>query len=180
MRVHRRAGVGSEPARTVRFGIQVADTTNWGLCMAPVGTVRIYRPDPALADGMEPCGLATFGVRHPSSTRVAVAARGDIDAVNARALGHYVERHIGISKQLVLDLRAVDFFGGQGFTALYYISVLCARRDVDWAIIGGPPVARLLSICDPENDLPFVNDLATALALLDRCARSHRRAATAG
>ncbi len=150
--------------------------------MAPVGTVRTYRPDPALADDIEPCGPATFSVRHPSPSRVAVAARGDVDAVNARALGHYVERHIGISKQLVLDLRAVDFFGGQGFTALYYISVLCARSDVDWAIIGGPPVGRVLSICDPGNDLPLVNDLASALALLDRCARSHRarRAAAAG
>lgn len=148
--------------------------------MAPVGIVRIYRPDPALADDMEPCGRATFSVRYPSSTRVAVAVRGDVDAVNARALGHYVERHIGISKQLVLDLRAVDFFGAQGFTALYYVSVLCARSDVDWAIIGGPAVGRVLSICDPEKELPLVSNLARALAVLDRCARSHRRAATAG
>ena len=74
----------------------------------------------------------------------------------------------------------MDFFGAQGFTALYYVSVLCARSDVDWAIIGGPAVERVLSICDPEKELPLVSNLARALAVLDRCARSHRRAATAG
>jgi hypothetical protein len=55
---------------------------------------------------------------------------------HGRALGRYVERHTGISKQLLLDLRAVDFCGTQAFTALYYISVHCARSDVDWMIIG--------------------------------------------
>lgn len=148
--------------------------------MAPVGTVRIYRPDPASAGEIQRCGRAAFALRRPSPTRVAVAVMGDIDAVNARALGHYVERHTGISKQLVLDLRAVDFFGTHGFTALHYISVQCGRSDVDWAIVGSPPVRRLLSICDPEGELPIVDDLATALARLDRSARCGHRAASAG
>ena len=148
--------------------------------MATVGTVRIYRPDPALADEIHRYGRATFSVRRPSPTRAAVAVFGDIDATNGRALGHYVERHTGISRQLVLDLRAVDFFGGQGFTALYYISVHCTRSDVDWMIIGSPPVRRLLSICDPEGELPLVGDLPTALARLDRHAQCHQHVASAG
>jgi anti-anti-sigma factor len=148
--------------------------------MAPVGTIRIYRPDPAPAEEIERCGRASFALRHPSATRVAVAVIGDIDAVNARALGHYVERHTGISKQLVLDLRAVDFFGTHGFTALHYISVHCGRRDVDWTIVGSPPVRRVLSICDPEGELPMVDDLPAALARLDRSARCGHRAASAG
>lgn len=96
---------------------------------------------------------------------------GEVDAVNGRELGRYVERHTGISRQLVLDLRAVDFFGSFGFTALYYISVHCSRNDVDWAIVGSPAVRRLLSICDPEGELPLVDDLATALGRLDRLAQ---------
>src|SRR6185312_10835758 len=95
-----------------------------GRCaMAALGTIRIYRPDPGSADETQRRGRATFTVRNPSSTRVAVGAVGEIDAVNGRDLGRYVERHTGISRQLVLDLRAVDFFGTQAFTALYYISV---------------------------------------------------------
>ena len=139
--------------------------------MATVGTVRIYRPDPAWADEVQRCGRATFAVRRPSATRVAVAVMGDVDATNCRALGHYVERHTGISRQLVLDLRAVDFFAAQAFTALYYISVHCARSDVDWMIVGSPPVRRLLSICDSEGELPLVGDLPAALERLDRCAQ---------
>ena len=111
--------------------------------MAAVGTIRLYRPDPAAADELQRCGTATFVVRHPSPTRVAVAVLGDVDAVNARDLGRYVERHTRVSKQLVMDLRAVDFFGSPAFTALYYISVRCARKDVDWMIIGSPtPTCR--------------------------------------
>jgi anti-anti-sigma factor len=147
--------------------------------MATVGTVRIYRPDPALADELQRCGRATFTVRRRSATRVAIAVIGDVDATNGRALGHYVERHTGISRQLVLDLRAVDFFGGQAFTALYYISVHCTRSDVDWVIVAGAPVRRLLSICDPDGELPIVDDLPSALARLDRHAQCHQHVAPA-
>jgi anti-anti-sigma factor len=109
-----------------------------------------------------------------------VAAVGDLDAVNARALGHYVERHARLSRQLVLDLRAVDFAGSQAFTALYYISVHCARSDVDWIILGSHPVRRLLSICDPDGELPLADDLLSGLARLDRHARCRNHIAPAG
>jgi anti-anti-sigma factor len=149
--------------------------------MTAIGTMRIYRADPATIDETQRCGRATFAVRHVSSTRTAVAVTGEIDAVNGRDLGRYVERQIGASKQLVLDLRAVDFFGSAGFTALYYyISVHCARSDVDWVIVGSPAVRRVLSICDPDGVLPLVDDLVTGLAQLDRRARGGHYAVSAG
>jgi anti-anti-sigma factor len=118
------------------------------------------------------CGNAVLGVRQCSPTRVAIAAVGEIDAVNGRALGRYIEQHTRASKQLILDLRAVDFFGSQGFTALYYASVNCARSDVDWVIVGSDPVRRLLTVCDPEGELPLADDLAAALTRLDRLTHS--------
>ena len=139
--------------------------------MAAVGSVRIYRPDPASADEQYRCGRATFAVRRLSLSRMAVEAVGEVDAVNGRALGRYVEQHTGISRQLVLDLRAVDFVGTQAFTTLYYISVHCARSDVDWIIVGSHPVRRLLSICDPDGELPLVDDLPSGLSQLDRLAQ---------
>jgi anti-anti-sigma factor len=148
-----------------------------GDAMATVGTMRIYRPDPASADELQRCGRATFAVRCPSATRVAVAVVGEIDAVNGRELGRFVERQTGISKQLVLDLRAVDFVGTHAFTALHYISAHCDRSDVDWMIIGSHPVRRLLSICDPEGELPLVDELASALARLDRLAQCRQHIA---
>jgi anti-anti-sigma factor len=109
-----------------------------------VGTVRIGSPDPSIVDEHRQCGKATFAVRRLSPSRHAVAVIGDIDAENGRNLGRFVEEHTGISRQLVLDLRAVDFAGTQAFTALYYISVHCSRNDVDWIIVGSHPVRRLL------------------------------------
>jgi anti-anti-sigma factor len=139
--------------------------------MVAAGSDPMYRTAEASTEAALRCGRAIFTVRQCSPTRVAVGVVGEIDAVNGRALGRYVERHTRISKQLVLDLRAVDFFGSQGFTALYFISVHCARSDVDWVIVGSDSVRRLLSICDPEGELPLVADLAPALSRLDRFAQ---------
>jgi anti-anti-sigma factor len=136
---------------------------------------RTYPPDLADSDDGQRCGAATFGVRRPSAIRVAVAVMGDIDALNARDFGRYVERHTDTSRQLVLDLRAVDFFGSDGFTALYYISVHCARSDLDWSIVASPAVRRLLSICDPDGKLPLAEDLPSALGRLDRVAQCCHR-----
>lgn len=148
--------------------------------MPAVGSIRLYRPDPATMTEHERSGRAVFGMRHASTTRVVVTATGEIDTLNGRHLGHFVERHTGISKQLILDLRGVHFFGTQGFTALYYISVHCARSDVDWVIIGSRPVQRLVAICDPDAELPLVGDLDCGVARLDHIARCHRRANDAG
>ena len=143
------------------------------------GTVRIGRPDPALVDEHRQCGRATFAVRRHATSRLAVAVIGEIDARNGRELGRFVEQHTGISRQLVLDMRAVDFAGTQAFTALYYISVHCARNDVDWILVGSHPVRRLLSICDPEGELPLVDDLTSALEHLTRSARCHQHVRSA-
>src|SRR5258705_10642678 len=120
-----------------------------GDAMATVGTIRPSRPAPAPADELHRCGRATFAVRQPSSTRAAGAIVGEIDAVNGRELGRYVERQTGMSKQLVLDLRARYFFRTQPFTALHYIRVRCARPSWDWVIFGSHTARRLLAISDP-------------------------------
>ena len=107
--------------------------------MPTAHTVRLYRAQLSSADESERCGRAAFAVRHLSEMRLLITATGDLDATNARALGRFVERHTGVSKQLVLDLSDVEFFGSEGFAALHYVSVHCARHDVDWLFIGGRP-----------------------------------------
>lgn len=148
--------------------------------MAATGTVEVCRANTASAADLERRGRATFAARRMSPTRMVVAVVGDLDAVNARTLGRYVEGHVRFSKQLIVDLRAVDFAGCQAFTALYYISVHCARGDVDWIILGSHPVRRLLSICDPEGELPLADDLLSGLARLDRLAQCRYHIAPTG
>src|SRR4029078_8064745 len=105
-------------------------------------TVRWYRAQLSSADESQRCGRAAFAVRHLGETRLLITATGDLDATNARALGAFVAGHTGGSKQLVLDLNDVEFFGTEGFAALHYVSVHCARHDVDWLFIGGPDASR--------------------------------------
>jgi anti-anti-sigma regulatory factor len=139
--------------------------------MADVGTIRVFRPDPSSAEVPERRGGAVFTVRKPTSTLSVISVDGVIDAVNGRDLGRFAERHTGMSTQLIVDLSAVEFFGTQGFTALHYISVNCSRLDVDWAIVAGREVRRLLRICDPEGELPLADSCAAAQARLDRLVR---------
>jgi anti-anti-sigma factor len=150
-------------------------------------TVWLHQPWSPSADETQPSadetqryGRATFEIHHLTSLRVRVAVRGDVDATNRHALGRFVERHTRVSKQLVLDLSEVDFFGSQGFTALYYVGIQCARRDVDWMIVGDRTVQRILRICDTEAALPVVGDLGTALGRLDRLAKHRHTAYSAG
>jgi anti-anti-sigma factor len=144
--------------------------------MAAVGTSRLYRPELAWMEKPEACHRARFAMRRLSSSRVLVTVEGDIDATNGRSLGRYVERNTGASMQLVLDLSGVNFFGTEGFAALHYISVSCARNDMDWMIVGGRDVQRLVRICDPEEILPLADRLESALARLDRIAGRHNPA----
>lgn len=163
------------PIRTSRPALNMFAHNNLGGAMSAVGTIRLFRPAPDTASEPERCGRATFAVCHPSAARIQIDARGEIDAVNGRAFGRYVERHTGASRQLILDLRAVDFFGSQGFTALYYVSVHCARSDVDWIVVGSPAVRTILRICDPDGELPAVTHLDAAFERLDRLAMSRHR-----
>ena len=126
--------------------------------MPIASTVQLHHVHLPSADEIQRCGLAVFSAQNLGAARVLVAVTGDVDATNSHGLGRFVQRHTRVSKQLILDLSGVDFFGSQGFTALYYVSVQCARRDVDWMIVGGRTVRRILRICDPDDELPVVGD----------------------
>jgi anti-anti-sigma factor len=139
--------------------------------MADVGTVRIFRPDPSAVEKPEQRGRAAFAIRSLAPTLSVIAVSGEIDASNGRDLGRYVERHTATSTQLIVDCTAVEFFGSQGFGALHYMSVSCARIDVDWVIVPGREVRRMLRICDPEGELPLADSVESARARLDRVAR---------
>jgi anti-anti-sigma factor len=139
--------------------------------MIPASLRDVHLPT---ADDVQRHGRAEFLAYDVDAARVMIVVKGEVDATNRHALGRFVERYTGVSKQLVLDLTSVDFFGSQGFTALYFVSVHCARRDVDWMVVGSPTVMRILRICDPDGELPLIDDLSDALSRLDHVAKSHQ------
>jgi anti-anti-sigma factor len=131
--------------------------------MAPMGTSRLYRPDPTSVGLDEHWGRATARVT-TATDPVVVAIGGEIDASNGVALAGYVERHAGIAATLILDLSAVEFFGTAGLTALRRIDLCCDR--IGWMLVPSPAVRRALRACHAD-DLPQTDSVATAVAALD-------------
>jgi anti-anti-sigma factor len=118
-------------------------------------------------DEVEASGRARYSTRLYFPARLIVTVEGEVDASNRRDLGRYVERQLRPTTQLLVDLRAVDFFGAQGFSALHYISVCCSRSDVDWMFVGGRAVVHLVNIVDPDHVLPQADDFDSACDHLD-------------
>ncbi len=131
-------------------------------------TQRVYRPDPRSFDLREEHHRATFSACQLPPSKVLVTIHGEVDATNSCALARYVERRIFGSRQLILDLQTVEFFAASGFAALSNINVMCARVGVQWTLLTGPHVGRLLRICDPARELPVARDPSAAKYLRTR------------
>ncbi len=106
--------------------------------------------------------------RELSDVTVLVRAVGEIDAANSACLLTFVDDHVRGYKQLVLDLSRLTFFGTAGFSALQTINTRCARRSIDWVLVAGAEVARLLRVCDTEGALPIAANIVSGVATLAR------------
>jgi anti-anti-sigma factor len=116
-----------------------------------------------------PAVLATFTVSTPDngpSPVTIICARGEIDQANAHTLAEYAVSYLARRRRLIFDLTGLEFFGAAGFSALYRISVSCANAGMDWTLVPGAAVSRLLRICDPDGLLPSVDSVSAALASL--------------
>lgn len=115
-------------------------------------------------------GADLVRTRELSSSTVLVAAFGEIDAASATALSESIERHVRGYRQLVLDLSRLSFFGTAGYSVLHRVHSRCLRASVDWVLVPGKEVERLLRVCDPDGILPTAPNIVSAVATL---ARSH-------
>jgi anti-anti-sigma factor len=119
-----------------------------------------------------------FATSDCRSSVVVVTVEGEVDAANALALGKYVEAELESISRLVVDLRALEFFGTQGFSILHRINVMCSRHAVNWVLLAGTEVNRVLDICDPDGGLPVADAMESAIATVIRPPRSHLRLVT--
>ena len=104
--------------------------------------------------------------RRLRSSVAVIRAQGGIDASNADALTEYTLGHLMRCRGLILDLRDLDFFGTEGFSALHRVSVCCARAGIGWAVVPGEAVSRVLRIGDPQGLLPAASTLDAAMAIV--------------
>jgi anti-anti-sigma factor len=142
--------------------------------MAPIGTCRVYRPDPRSIGIGEHWGRASASV--VLQPAVVVSIRGEVDASNATRLAGYLERHVAIAGALVVDATAVDFFGAPALAALHRVDRCCASIGVDWRLIEGPALRRVMRVCD-ATDLPRAANVESAFRELG-VASEGRSAAT--
>ena len=117
-------------------------------------------------------GVDLVRARELSATTVLVTGFGEIDAASASTLSESIERHLPGYRQLVLDLSRLEFFGTAGYSVLHRVHSRCARAGVDWVLVPGLEVARLLRVCDPDGILPTAPNIVSAVAAL---ARAHTR-----
>jgi anti-anti-sigma factor len=96
------------------------------------------------------------------SSVAVISAHGHIDASNAETLTEYTLGHLMRCRGLILDLRDLDFFGTDGFSALHRVSVCCAHAGIGWAVVPSEAVSRVLRIGDPQGLLPAASTVEAA------------------
>lgn len=106
--------------------------------------------------------------RELSATTVLVTAHGEIDAATAPVLAENIERNLPGYRQLVLDLSRLEFFGTAGYSVLHQVHNRCAYSGMDWVLVPGSEVERLLRVCDPDGLLPTAPNIVAAVAALAR------------
>lgn len=109
---------------------------------------------------------ARLASRRLRSSVAVISAHGGIDASNADTLTEYTLGHLMRCRGLILDLRDLDFFGTEGFSALHRVSVCCARGGIVWAVVSGEAVSRVLRIGDPQGLLPAASTVEAAMAIV--------------
>jgi anti-anti-sigma factor len=107
---------------------------------------------------------ARLASRRLRSSVAVIRAHGGIDASNADTLTEYTVGHLMRCRGLILDLRGLDFFGTEGFSALHRVSVCCACAGIGWAVVSGEAVWRMLRIGDPQGLLPAASTVEAAMA----------------
>ena len=109
---------------------------------------------------------ARLAHRRLRSSVAVISAFGHIDASNADTLSEYARRHLRGCRGLIIDLRSLDFFGTDGFSALHRLSVCCARAGIVWVVVPSDAVSRVLRICDPHGLLPAASTVEAAIAAI--------------
>ena len=160
-----RSAVRRCPRRALARAEQIGDNRMSGITMNA-------RPTPS----MPPVGgfLSQPWERHTTrlanrrlrSSVAVISAHGHIDASNADNMTEYTLGHLTGCRGLILDLRGLDFFGTEGFSALHRVSVCCARASIGWAVVTSEAVSRVLRIGDPQSLLPAASTVEAAMAIV--------------
>ncbi|OHT82862.1 STAS domain-containing protein [Mycobacteroides saopaulense] len=102
---------------------------------------------------------ARFTAHWHRPSAILVRAAGEIDAVNARHLVEYATRYLDGHRTLVLDLQGLQFFGTDGLVALDQIRRHCAVQGIEWSVVPGRAVTKLLDISGDSSTFPLSDSI---------------------
>ncbi|MBS1691463.1 MAG: STAS domain-containing protein [Actinobacteria bacterium] len=119
------------------------------------------------------CGRAQLRA-HCRQLATVVTVTGAVDEANADAIVEYAAHNILAEKPFVLDLSGVSCFSPQGISLLRALSRECGATGVDWRLIAGDEVARVL-VAYAAADIPTAESVPDALAEFAEFNRSRRR-----
>jgi anti-anti-sigma factor len=91
---------------------------------------------------------------------------GEIDACNGDQLSENVFRYAATASALVVDATAVDFCSLKGLRDLMDLDQHCHDSGIQWALIAGGPLRRLLEVTGVKSTLPVADSVSTALQSL--------------
>ncbi|MBJ7338733.1 STAS domain-containing protein [Mycolicibacterium sp.] len=134
--------------------------------MTPIGTCRLYRPDPTSVGVHEQWSGASADAERTHDDVLVVSIHGEVDAGNCARLADYLERHAAISGSLIVDTSAVVFFAASALAVLHRVDRSCTRGGTAWRLVAGPAVRRVMRVCGTA-DLPQVENVENALRQLD-------------
>ena len=92
-----------------------------------------------------------------------VTISGEINEANVERVSQYITHFILAEKPLVLDLNGVDSFAAQSISLLYAVDQDCRTAGVEWCLIAGQPVVRVLRTFDDPDNLPIAGSVHEAL-----------------
>ena len=169
------------PRRALAHAEQTGDNRTSGITMNAIPTPSMPRADGFLSQPWE-SHTTRLAYRRLRSSVAVISAHGHIDASNADTLTEYTLGHLMRCRGLILDLRDLDFFGTEGFSALHRVSVCCADPGIGWAVVPSEAVSRVLRIGDPQGLLPAASTVEAAMAIIqgqpDRPPRPSRASET--
>ncbi len=88
---------------------------------------------------------------------------GAVDLNNIDQVSDYTRRFILTDKPFILDLRGVDYFASEAVAFLHGIETVCRASGMEWALVPGTVVGRVLHIVDEEASFPAVASVHEAL-----------------
>ncbi len=92
-----------------------------------------------------------------------VTISGEINEANVERVSQYIRHFILAEKPLVLDLNGVDSFAAQSISLLYAVDQDCRTAGVEWCLIAGQPVVRVLRTFDDPANFPIAGSVPEAL-----------------